>query len=263
MRVYRFFLRNKTSPAFIGEPQEIFHFKKEDEPEIFFQLQKVLRAKKDDRLIIAAQQASAPFFDYHFIVQSAHEKEFVLSFELKKENDNELSFNLELILSLPNKPDKLAFILQKATELGVHKISLVHADFSDFKHPLKLERFNKIVLEAGEQSERGRVPEVFLGGKLKDFLGQYHAKEKAVLTVGMEHLSVKKSAVADNKQDNFFNTIDKKNGLSILIGPEGGFSPAEKRQITDLHLPCFSLGKRVLRMETAAILSLGLAGLSS
>ena len=67
------------------------------------------------------------------------------------------------------------------------------ADFSDFKHPLKFERFNKIALEAAEQSERARIPEILFSGKLKDFLDQYHTKEKGILTVAMEHLSARPS----------------------------------------------------------------------
>lgn len=259
MRTYRFFPRNQTSQALIQQNETTFYLRKEDESEIFFQLQKVLRVKKGDRIILAIQSALPPFFDYFFLVQNVQATEFILSFEQKKENHNELTFNLELVLSLPNKPDKLAFILQKATELGVKKITLVKADFSDFKHPLKSERFNKIVLEAAEQSERGLVPEVFLEGKLIDFLDHHKEKSKSILMVAMEKLSINKST--DRKADNFFGTVDKKHGLSILIGPEGGFSPEEKQHISDLQLPCFSLGKRVLRMETATILSLGLASL--
>jgi 16S rRNA (uracil1498-N3)-methyltransferase len=58
---------------------------------------------------------------------------------------------------------------------------------------------------------------------------------------------------------NPFVNADWKAGITVLIGPEGGFSDAEKQLFNGLGLTTFSLGKRILRMETAAVLSLGLA----
>ena len=66
---------------------------------------------------------------------------------------------------------------------------------------------------------------------------------------------------AFKKAGNFSEYL-KRGNLDVLIGPEGGFSPQEKEIIAQMQLPCFSLGKRILRMETAVILSLGLAVLS-
>ncbi|HMR01462.1 MAG TPA: RsmE family RNA methyltransferase, partial [Candidatus Gracilibacteria bacterium] len=165
-------------------------------------------------------------------------------------NENELDFEMELVVCLPNKPDKLSLILQKAVELGATRLVLVNGDFSQMKHGLREDRLVKIVKEAAEQSERATVPEVVVGGDLRDFVGD----APGGLLVAMER--------AENKTlPEVLKSVEAVSPISILIGPEGGFSDEEKTLIEELGLTCFSLGKRVLRMETAAIVSLGMTAL--
>lgn len=239
-RIYRFFTRHIN----LGNISSSFNLLEKDEPEIIFQLTKVLRACDEDKIVLLAEDAlMPPFLEYHFEIESIDKKGALLKLEQKKVNENELPFELILVLCLPNKPDKLEFILQKAVELGVKKVILVQGDFSQMKHQLRLDRLRKIMIEAAEQSERGYVPELILENKLSDFLKNNSNKEK--IFVAMERLE---------------NLIKLKNGEDaiIVIGPEGGFSEQERKLIFDLNLKYFSLGKRVLRMETAVILSLGL-----
>lgn len=253
-QTYRFFLRNSILDKF--PLHGIFELDAKAEPEIFHQLTKVLRIKTGDGVVFLNRKSREPFFDNYFVVDLVATKKIMLRFEKKILNEAELPFSLGLVLCLPNKPDKLAFIIQKAVELGVKKITLVEGDFSQFKHKLHLERLEKILIEAAEQSERGQIPILEARKKLKDYLLNLKRDGEEVLLVAMENLHDGQNTF---NKINHFAASAKDGGIDILIGPEGGFSSEEMEIITKLKLPCFSLGKRILRMETAVILSLGLA----
>ena len=241
-RIYRFFLRNEGTGSGLGYDLLL---NDENEPEICNQLVKVLRAKPADGVILMARKESEPFTEFEYEIENAHKKEVSLSFKGQSENSNELPFKLGLILCLPNRPDKLELILQKATELGVSDITLVSADYSQMKHGLRMDRLINIITEAAEQSERAKLPKVLEQGKLKDYLEERADADK--IAVAMERGCGDAMEVLQEKK-------------VILIGPEGGFSDDEKGQIKSLGHTTFSLGKQILRMETAAILSLGIAG---
>jgi len=276
-RLYRFFTRHLVTESLPQNPERPFHLTETLEPEIFYQMAKVLRAAPGDKIILLPAAQEEPYFEYEYAVESAQKKDIVLRFLRKKANENELDFNLGLILCVPNKPDKLEFILQKAVELGVNRITLVEGDFSQMRHNLRTDRLEKIIIEAAEQSERAMVPELLAGessgrkpgtGKLGKYLESLPEAERKNIFVAMERLGEEhplqsilqnlhpKSARADSGGH---RTSDA--DLQILVGPEGGFSDAEKQFIKDLKLTCFSMGKRILRMETAAILALGLASM--
>lgn len=239
-RVYRFFTQD------IQKFEEDITLSSNIEPDIVEQLGKVLRVKSGDEVVLLPQSAhGAPYFEYRYIVQNAHKKGVELSYQEKKENTNELGFMLELVLCLPNKPDKLSMILQKAVELGVSQVTLVEGDFSQMKHSLREERLHKVMAEAAEQSERPIVPQLMVSGGLKNYLRSLNGKP---LFVAMER----------SESARLSELLNGKDG-AILVGPEGGFSDEEKALIEELHVPCFTLGKRILRMETAAIVALGIA----
>ncbi len=247
------------------------------ESEISDQLVKVLRAGKGDTVVLisgvtggdgaegggagagdgAAGGAGAggPYYEYVYEVESAHKKEIALKFIEKKENLNECGRRLNLILCLPNKPDKLSLILQKAVELGVSEVTLVSGDNSQMKHEIKTERLNRIMKEAAEQSERAFVPGVCLEGGLTDFLGGLEAAARGDVLVALE----RSDAPALTDMQAVTDGITKKNaaGLFLIVGPEGGFSEREKSFFAEKDYAIFSLGKRILRMETAAIVALG------
>lgn len=265
-RSYRFFCRNSATTQKLAENQVVLD--EADEPEIFYQLTKVLRAKKDDMVIfsgirqvvsgfelVAGNLAGVPvFFDFFYRIEEISKKELKLNFEKKVVNRNELSFHLGFLLCLPNRPEKLEFILQKAVELGVSEIVLVKSDFSQMKHELRPDRLQKIIIEAAEQSERAIIPTLHLESNLKDFLAQtaQNAPQKIPhIWTAMERLEQTSSLISLLQKNKPLNE------LSLLVGPEGGFSNEEKELIQRLNLTCFSLGQRILRMETAAIVALG------
>ncbi len=286
-RTYRFFLSVPSHVSFLSAKRD-FVLDEKMEPEIFFQLIKVLRAKPGDRVTLLASK-SLPIHDpsdaltYEYEISSAEKKSIALSYLRSQTVTSELPLSLHLVLCLPNKPDKLELILQKSVELGVSGVTLVQSDFSQMKHALRLERLEKIMQEAAEQSERSGIPKVTISGKLVDWLDKKRGSSDDIL-VAMERLSehefcfssvdllkflehfpshgsrdVQGSNAQESRSPGTSPVQDPAGAfLTLLVGPEGGFSPLEKQKIQDGEFPCFSLGKRILRMETAAIVSLGI-----
>jgi 16S rRNA (uracil1498-N3)-methyltransferase len=165
----------------------------------------------------------------------------------KRTVSNELPIELNLALAVPNKPAKLEFILEKAVELGVRNIYLIKTEFSQFAHQLRLDRLEKIILEATEQSERAILPQLQSFHSLKQFL----ASKPENLCVALER----------SEQSLDLLTTELSSSLTLLIGPEGGFSPSERQLLTDHNIQHYKLGGSILRMETAALLSLGVVRL--
>jgi 16S rRNA (uracil1498-N3)-methyltransferase len=253
-RTYRFFTRHLLGASLEQKPGQPLHLNEKLEPEIFHQLVKVLRIAPGDKVVLIPLQKLPPYLEYDYAVESAQKKEIIMRFSGKLQNENEPDFALRLVLCLPNKPDKLEFILQKAVELGVSRVTLVEGEFSRMKHNLRRERLEKIMVEAAEQSERAIVPELEIGGKLMACLESLSDNERNLVYVAMERREGAK------KLQDMLGARGKGGAVTVLVGPEGGFSLEEKSLIERLDLKCFTLGRRILRMETAAILSLGMAG---
>ena len=159
-----------------------------------------------------------------------------------KENTNTL--NIELAICLVKK-NAMEIILQKATELGIKKIIPIISERTEVKE-INFERANKIVIEATEQSNQLEPPEISEILKLKDFLNIN---------------TNKKIFFADINSDYSLEKKDFKEGetVTVLVGPEGDFSPAERELILNgsTTVP-FSLSKNILRTDTAVISAISL-----
>ena len=159
-----------------------------------------------------------------------------------KENTNTL--NIELAICLVKK-SAMEIILQKATELGIKKIIPIISERTEVKE-INFERATKIVIEATEQSNQLEPPEISEILKLKDFLNIN---------------TNKKIFFADINSDYNLEKKDFKEGESatVLVGPEGDFSPAERELILNgsTAVP-FSLSKNILRTDTAVISAISL-----
>jgi len=159
-----------------------------------------------------------------------------------KENTNTL--NIELAICLVKK-NAMEIILQKATELGIRKIIPIISERTEVKE-INFERANKIVIEATEQSNQLEPPEISEILKLKDFLNIN---------------TNKKIFFADINSDYNLEKKDFKEGetVTVLVGPEGDFSPAERELILNgsTTVP-FSLSKNILRTDTAVISAISL-----
>ena len=170
-----------------------------------------------------------------------------------KELENEIT--LFYVLS---KGDKNEFVIQKATELGVKNVvflnsqrSVIKLSQNDFEK--KLVRYQKIAKEASEQSKRNVIPEI---------KGLYDLnKIPSDLLCNYNYVAYELESGKTSKTMDFLLENSKNNGsISVLIGPEGGISEKEIETLISNKFIPISLGKRILRTETAAVYALSVLG---
>lgn len=254
-RVYRFIAHSLSQKELDNSDLEI---REKEEPEIIFQLARVLRGKTGDQIILQANTDKTPVTEFKYEVIEIKKNAIALKLLEKKNNENETGFSINLWLCLPNKPEKLEMIIQKAVELGASEVVLLEGERSQFKHGLRSDRLEKIIWEAAEQSERAMVPGLSEKGKLANHLESLDNDLAQKTFVAMERLE----KTEQNLLERFADAKKRFGIINILVGPEGGFSDEEKMLIEKAGINTFSLGKRILRMETAAILSVGIAALA-
>jgi len=168
---------------------------------------------------------------------------------LNKIKESLKSTNVELAICLVKKTS-MEIILQKATELGIAKIIPIISERTEVKD-LNLERAKKIVVEATEQSNQLNVPDIQEPQKLKDFINSLDSNASLFFA------DINTEKKIDNK------IIEKSKKISVLIGPEGDFSPNEREMILAKdNAISFSISKNILRTETAAISALSLINYS-
>ena len=156
---------------------------------------------------------------------------------------------VSLCFGLTNR-DKVELILQKGTEVGVsaffpfisERTLIQTTDLS----AAKFERWERIIREAAEQSGRGRLPRLHRPMAMEDCARKVSGNHARVLAAWEE---------AGAGPANRLSTVlpVKVESLALFVGPEGGFSRDEIQSIQNLGGEVVSLGKRILRMETAAI----------
>ena len=164
---------------------------------------------------------------------------------LNKVKESSKLSNIELAICLVKK-SPMEIILQKATELGVSKIIPIISERTEVKE-INFERANKIVVEATEQSNQLIPPEISEVTKLKDFLKNLDSSSKLLF--------------ADvNSKDNLKSKVlEEAKTLSVLIGPEGDFSPSERELIlVNSNVVSFTISKNILRSDTAVISAISL-----
>lgn len=166
----------------------------------------------------------------------------------EKECDNEPNVEITLFSAL-TKGDKMETVIQKSVEIGVHNIVPVLTDRCvsrpDSKSAeKKIQRYQKIASQAAMQSRRAIIPQVSSLTELKKLPEILKDFDKAILFYegGGETL---KSIITEN---------DKK--IAVFTGPEGGFEEREVKLLTDSGAVCATLGKRILRAETAPLVAL-------
>lgn len=170
-----------------------------------------------------------------------------------KEN-RELSSKLYLFQGLP-KSDKMELIIQKATELGVYEVvpvvtgrTVVRLD--EKKAQKKTARWNAIAESAAKQSGRSRIPRVREAMTFSEALA--FAGELDVLLIPYE----KAEGMEATRQ--VIEGIRPGQSVGIFIGPEGGFEEAEVEQAVALGAAPVTLGRRILRTETAGFVMLSM-----
>ena len=164
---------------------------------------------------------------------------------LNKIKESSKISNIELAICLVKK-NPMELILQKATELGVNRITPIISERTEIKE-LNYERAQKISIEATEQSNQLNPPKITDVMKLKDFLSTLDRNTKLLFADVNSNDYLKNGDLKDSKS------------LCILIGPEGDFSPSERKSILEnSSVKPFTISKNILRSDTAVISAISL-----
>ena len=168
---------------------------------------------------------------------------------LESMEQRELPIKLTLLQGIP-KSDKLEMIIQKAIELGVSEIIPVKTNrvvvrIDEKKTQAKVNRWNAIAESAAKQSKRSIIPKVLKPQTIDNAL-------EIVKDYGVKLLPYE-NADGIKKTKDILNSLDSKNNIAVFIGPEGGFEEAEVKKSTDSGFEVITLGKRILRTETAGL----------
>jgi len=163
--------------------------------------------------------------------------------------EREENFELPTSVTLAQaavKEQKLDYILQKSCELGINDIMILNTERSiiklDNKEAKKTDRWNRILKEASEQSKRNKIPIVSRILNIKELINLDY-DIKLLCTVNEKVKSIKK----------LLSNINISDRILVVVGPEGGFTDKEEQLMIDNGFIPTSLGKRVLRTETAAL----------
>ncbi len=168
----------------------------------------------------------------------------------RRQSVTEAAVRVSVYMAFP-KADKLEHVIQKATELGAYEIvafpsarCVSKPDEKSLKK--KLERWQKIAASGAEQSGRGRIPQVRCLGSFREALQQAAGADKALMFYENEQAVTLKMALSQGSYQS----------VSLLTGPEGGLEEKEVAQAREAGLQVCTLGKRILRCETAPLCAL-------
>ncbi|HFU3969507.1 TPA: 16S rRNA (uracil(1498)-N(3))-methyltransferase [Streptococcus suis] len=227
-------------------PQGIFQIKDKDTAKHMFS---VMRLQADDQTVLVFDDGIKRLAR----VVDSQSKSVEIIEELA---DNvELPVSVTIAMGFP-KGDKLEFVAQKATELGMIALWAFPADWSVVKWDgkklgKKAEKLEKIAQGAAEQSKRNRIPAIRLFEKKTDFLAQLAGFDQIILAY--------EEAAKEGEQANLVKALSGlETGQSVLVivGPEGGVSPEEVAAFEGAGAVKTGLGPRILRAETAPLYAL-------
>ena len=235
--MYNFFVNEKFNNSYEISGGDFNHIKN------------VLRMKVGEQILVTYNEQSdlceIASFEDGYLVAKVLEENF---------NESELPIKIYLFQGLP-KSDKMELIIQKAVELGVYKIVPVEMNrcvvkLDDKKKNQKTDRYNAIAEAGAKQCKRNVIPKVEnvmpfnkaleFAKTLDLFIAPYESEK------GIDGTKTALSKI--------------KSGMSVgvIIGPEGGFDEKEIEKVKEIGGEVVSLGKRILRTETASITALSM-----
>ncbi|AKL95801.1 ribosomal RNA small subunit methyltransferase E [Clostridium aceticum] len=208
-------------------------------------ISKVLRLSTGDLLEVCDGEK----YEYIGKIKNISKQEVLLSIEDQMPLKTEAPIEVILYQSIP-KATKMELIIQKTTEMGIKSIVPIITNrtvvqFKDDKDKeKKVDRWQKIAIEAAKQSKRGRIPHVESPISLKEALQQAQENDLNMIAYEREVVQGIKGLLT---------SLDTKNikKIGIWIGPEGGFEEGEIDLVKDKNVHSVTLGPRILRTETA------------
>lgn len=187
--------------------------------------------------------------DYHSVIESLDRDEIILGIISSEKSKSELPKKIYLFQGLP-KSDKMELIIQKAVELGVYEIiptvtkrCIVKIDAK--KEDKKISRWQTISESAAKQSGRGIIPVIKAPMSLKEAYEYASTLDAALIPY--------EKAEGIEKTREILSSLSDKESVAVFIGPEGGFEEGEIEDAMEKGIMPITLGKRILRTETAGL----------
>lgn len=209
-------------------------------------IKNVLRMRQDEEIVICNGHGK----DCYCIISKVSDREIIAKIQSQQDTGTELKTRITLFQGLPKK-DKMELIIQKAVELGVYEIVPVMTKRTVVKledkkkEEKKLERWQAIAEGAAKQSRRGIIPRIVPVQTYKEAM-----KNAACMGLG---LIPYENANGMKYTREIMNSLKDHQDIAIFIGPEGGFEESEIELAKENHIHPITLGKRILRTETAGL----------
>ena len=237
--MYKFFIQNSQiqNNQVIINGEDVNHIKN------------VLRLNKKEKIIVCNKETCK---SYIAELDSITKEEVICNIVEEKLVSTEPAVNIDLFQGLP-KSDKMEHIIQKTTELGVKRIypvimerCVVKIDKKD--ESKKIVRWQKIAESAAKQSKRDFIPKVENIINLENICKILPKYDIILLAYENEDSNTLKQELQKIKKQNA--------NIGVVVGPEGGFTKNEVNILETAGAKCVTLGKRILRTETAPIVLL-------
>ncbi|MEN0038185.1 MAG: 16S rRNA (uracil(1498)-N(3))-methyltransferase [Cellvibrio sp.] len=233
MRIPRIFTEQRLQTGELAELEE----------SASHHLSKVLRMQAGRELILFNGKGG----EFAATIHEVSKKHVTVSVATHTADNRESPLVLELAIGI-SRGERFEWVLQKATELGVTKITPLITERTEVKvggdrQEKMLDRWQQILVSACEQCQRNLLPELSAPIHISDWLNTVNSEFRFVL-----HHRDSKTLPADQKP----------NSVSLLIGPEGGLSETEITLAQEKNFNALTLGPRVLRTETAPVAAISL-----
>jgi 16S rRNA (uracil1498-N3)-methyltransferase len=200
----------------------------------------VMRVKRGAQIVLFDGSGA----EFTAAVEKVGRHDLELRILAREEIDRELPLKITLGVALP-KGDRQKWLVEKAVELGVAKLTPLVTERA-VAQPVEqaLERLRRAVIEAAKQCGRNRLMEILPPRRFSDFVEESAAEPCRLLA---HPQGIHRGAAR-------IPPLEQPKSACLAIGPEGGFSPAEIALATGAGWQTIDLGRRILRIETAALL---------
>ncbi len=240
------------NPRFFLENIELIDNKIEiDNESVIHQIRNVLRLKDGDKITLFNKNGEQ-FFGK---LDSVMKKKIIFSKEIMKKKSKSSKVRFVLYPAIIKK-DKLEYVLQKGTEIGVDEFRLTISNRTE-KLGLNLERARKIIKEAAEQSQKNFLPPVYEPQSISELMTEYETRKEGTHSEEIKkdircYLDINADLLdtIQIRQDILGGLVEE---IHFYVGPEGGWDEKDKKEFKKAGVKPASLGKGILRAETASI----------
>ncbi|MCA6362497.1 MAG: 16S rRNA (uracil(1498)-N(3))-methyltransferase [Bacteroidetes bacterium] len=198
---------------------------------------RVLRLQAGDEVELADGRGTKA----RAVVADNHPKRCVLDVVSHTQHDTGRNFTLHLAVAPTKNSDRIEWLVEKATELGIDAITLLDCEHSE-RSSFRTERLEKIAVAAMKQSQQAWMPVISGPVRFAEFIGQIAGGTSCFIA----------HCVSENERTPLHKAAKAGGNVVILIGPEGDFSAAEIEAALQRGAKPVSLGNTRLRTETAA-----------